>query len=668
MQLKSLLTCFVLIPYALTTNAQSINQPQGSSTSAIGIDVLTRLDLLPAVKTQILCGMFSSYDRSGGNDDGFSGKYSFIRKEGDSLVLAEMEGPGVVYRMHMPGPQDGTIEFYFDGEKTPRISMKVAEMVDGKHAPFLAPLVGTGVGGRYIYVPLTYQLSCKIVVIAPEFSFYDFNYATYPKNTVIPTFQNPPSAEWKQKVSQISKLLETSGNDISGHLVADGARIETRKVSKTVTPGQPAELFKIMKPGRIVALKLGPAKLFAGKERDLILNIYWDNDKKPAVSCPVGDFFGYSFGEPATKSLFLGTEGDMNYIYLPMPFSQSARMELVSEKSSPDPVQVQAEIEYTGDGKRADEGHLYAYWHRENPCTAGKPFTYLKTEGKGHVIGVFLQAQGNVPGGTPFFEGDDIVILDGQMTIHGTGSEDSFNGGWYDVPARWEERASFPLSGCLDYKKYISRTGGFRWMIPDTYVFNKSIDYTIEHGPEENMENTDYTSVTFFYSTVRPSADLSLPAVATRRIADPAKIVFVPGWNVPIHTSSLQNAVLEKKSEKIGNKGVRYLSMTTSGPDIFDLHHISFIFDIPAKGKYKVSAKAVLGPDQGIVQMYQHSSPIGDQADLYNEEPKVSDVIPLGTIDLNEGNNVIYFQLIGQNPKTKGLAMKLVEIMFERQL
>jgi len=654
MNLKKLSLGLMILSIVVNSNAQ------------IGPDALMRLDLLPQLRTQVHTGMFSSYDRTGGNDDGFSGKYSYLRKEGENLVIAEMEGPGAIYRMHMPGPQDGIMEFFFDGESTPRISMKITDIVDGKHSPFLAPLVGGGVGGRYSYVPLTYQHSCKVVVKAPVFCFYDINYATYPKSTIIPTFQNPPDAEWQQKIKKISSILEATGTNISEFLVPEGSKIETIKSAKSLSGGQTTEIFRTDKPGRIVGLRLGPAKSFAGKGRDIVINIYWDQDPKPAVSCPIGDLFGYSFGEPAVKSLFLGTSGEMNYIYLPMPYSQSARIELVSENPVAEKLSIQAEIDVNLTGKRPDEGHFYTYWHREDPCITGKPYTYLNTSGKGHVIGVFLQAQGKEPGGTIFFEGDDVVTLDGQMTIHGTGSEDSFNGGWYDVPARWEERASFPLSGCLDYKKYLGRTGGFRWMIPDAYVFNKSIDYTIEHGPEGNLINTDYTSVVFFYSSERPSANLSLPEVKLRKIADPDRIVFVPGWNVPIHSSPLSNGIIEKKGEKLGNGWVRFFSLKTNGPDEFGPHHVSFIFDIPAAGKYKASLKALTGPDQGIIQMFQHDSPLGEPIDLYSTEPQISTLLPLGNIEMTEGNNVVYFKLIGQNPISKGMNMRLIDIIFER--
>jgi hypothetical protein len=55
---------------------------------AVGMEELHRLDRLPAFKSSVAIGSVSSYDRSGGNDDGFSGRYSFVRKEAGYLSLA----------------------------------------------------------------------------------------------------------------------------------------------------------------------------------------------------------------------------------------------------------------------------------------------------------------------------------------------------------------------------------------------------------------------------------------------------------------------------------------------------------------------------------------------------------------------------------------------------
>ena len=48
----------------------------------IELELLKRVDKLPEYRTGSYVEQFSSYDRTGGNDDGFAGTYSFLRKEG----------------------------------------------------------------------------------------------------------------------------------------------------------------------------------------------------------------------------------------------------------------------------------------------------------------------------------------------------------------------------------------------------------------------------------------------------------------------------------------------------------------------------------------------------------------------------------------------------------
>jgi hypothetical protein len=631
-----------------------------------GVEALRRLDLLPRMKSSVSVGCVSSYDRSGGNDDGFSGKYSFLRKEPGGLVIADLKGPGIITRIHTPSPSDDIVEFFFDGELKPRLSLKWSALFDGTRPPFLPPVAAAGVGGHWSYVPLAYQKSCKIVVKAEVFNFYQINYATYPKGTIVPTYQDPPPPDFIHGLEEAGEILRASGSDISSRLVPEGARIETRTSRATLGPGQTVSLFETADPGRIVGLKIGPSAAFAGKDKDILLNIYWDGDSRPAVSCPAGDFFGYSFGEPAVRSLFLGTAGGVNYAHFPMPFERSARIELVSQRTSGPAVDVTAEVEFAAVPKAADEGRFYALWRRENPCRPGSPYTYLKTTGRGHIAGVILQAQGLETGQTSFFEGDDRAYIDGELAIPGTGSEDSFNGGWYDVPARWEERASFPLSGCLDYKKPLGRTGGFRWFVTDSYPYSKSIEFNIEHGPEGNQVETDYTSVVFFYSLERPGLDEPPPPAVSLKISDPDRIVFVPGWNVPIHTFSFKETTLAKKVAVFGETRVRHLSMRSSGEDIFGPHSLSFIFEMPSAGKYKVGLKALRGPDQAIVRLFRHDNPEGEAVDLYAGKQEASPLIPLGVLDMDQGNNVIYFVLTGKNPLSSGLGLDLVEVVFER--
>jgi hypothetical protein len=641
----------------------------GPGAAAVGVDELLRLDLLPRFKRSVEVGLVSSYDRSGGNDDGFSGKYSFVRKEPGGLVLADLEGPGAIYRIHTPTPTDDIVEFYFDGEDAPRLSLKVVELFDGTRPPFVAPVVTWGAGGYTSYLPITYGRSCKVVLKAESFQFYDLNYAVFPPGTDVPTYEEPPSAGFLAQVERAAGLMRRAGTDMSAEAAAPGAPLVSKRVGGPLAPGGRLVLYESSRPGRIVGLRLGPAAALAGEARDVLLRIYWDGAAGPAVDCPVGDFFGASFGQPAVRSLLLGTtDGDVDYCYFPMPFARSARIELVSEREAgTPPVAVEAEVVTAAAGRGADEGHFYAWWRREDPCVEGRPYTFLRTEGRGHVVGVILQAQGLESGHTGFFEGDDRVVIDGEAAVMGTGSEDSFNGGWYDVPGRWETRTSLPLSGCLDYRKPLARTGGYRLFLTDSYAFERSIDYTIEHGPEGNAVPTDYASVVFFYAAGTPTGLEPAPPLAKRRVRGLDRVVFVPGWNVPIHTMSIRNAVWTKEVSTFGKDRVRHFTMRSSGPDVFGPHHVSFICDLPEAGRYEVSVKAVVGPEQGILQVYERDRPAGRPVNMYAPERAIGGPLSLGTFDLRQGANVVYLYLVGADPMAKGKGMDLLELIFEKR-
>jgi hypothetical protein len=144
------------------------------------------------------------------------------------------------------------------------------------------------------------------------------------------------------------------------------------------------------------------------------------------------------------------------------------------------------------------------------------------------------------------------------------------------------------------------------------------------------------------------------------------RIVFVPGWNVPIHTTSLQNAVWTKASSAVGDVRVRYFSMRTSGEDVFGPHHVSFICDLPEAGPYKISVKAVLGPDQGILRIFERDRPAGTAVNLYAAERAVSGPLPLGIFEMRRGENIVYVHLVGADPRSKGMGFDLAELIFEK--
>ena len=658
---KQLLHCLflLLLPVLIQAGVEDEVVP--------GIQELYRLDWLPRFKQSVEVGSVSSYDRSGGNDDGFSGKYSSIRKEDGGLVLADLKGPGCIYRIWTPTPTDDWMAFFFDGEKTPRIRIRFRDLFTTNQPPFLHPISGSGAGGFYSYYPIAFRKSCKILMESDRVQFYQIHYALYPEKARIRTYDPEFNPEQAAHMERARGLWESAGKDISPSCVSPGEAIRIMKAREILAPGKTVELFDITQPGRIAGLRLKPADNLADKDRSILIKMTWDNQETPAVYCPVGDFFGASWGEPAIRSFLLGTIDNEDYIYFPMPFEWSARIELVSEADGGDPFEVQAELAFSASPRTTGEGIFCALWRRENPTVMGKPFTFLDFRGKGHLVGCMLQAQGLEPGSTPFFEGDDQTWIDGKLAIHGTGSEDFFNGGWYDVPDRWEERRSCPVSGCLDYKKHLGRSAGYRFMLGDAYAFRDSILHVIEHAPERNDLATDYCAVAFYYSKDHPTPISGLDPPEGRKTADFSSFKFTPGWNIPIHAFSFRNVTLEKRTETLDGEELRFFSMKAGGDDIFGPPFVAFDFDIPQSGRYQVSMEAIIGPYQGIVRMFRDESPLGAPVDLYSKIRKKGGLLHLGSLTLQKGSNTLYFKLVGKNPDAAGMGFNPVSFIFTKE-
>ncbi len=614
------------------------------------------IEHLPRLRSFVKVGSVSSYDRTGGNDDGFSGKYSFIRKEGDALVIAELQGPGVITRIWTPTPNDSPLEFFFDNEEVPRLVLPFRDIFRGNYAPFLAPLAGSGGGGFYSYVPLPFNHSCKIRLHGPKMQFFQINYGLYGPGVKVATF-DPADGALRDEIAKVQQVWNSlaAGNAPKG--------TQTYRQEQRLEAGKSATLFESAQGGRVVAIRLTPASAFAGPDRRLVLRATWDGDSKPAIQAPVGDFFGYSFGDPSARSLLFGTADDTAYAYFPMPFDRSARIEIVSERESGPPVHFTSEVISTSEARAQGEGRFYARWNRENPVPQGQPFAFVDVEGKGHLVGVALQAQGLEPGQTLFFEGDDEATIDGELSIHGTGSEDFFNGGWYDIPGRWNGRLSLPLSGALDYQKAMGRTGGYRLMLADAYAFRKSLKLTIEHGPEGNLIPADYTATSFFYLAAPPLDSPELANAARRSVSDPERLVFVPGWNEPIYAFSFENMSLRKLERKIEGLDVRMLSIEAQGEEKFGPHYIAFTVQIPKAGDYVVSVEALRGPVQGTVQLMFNNELVGNAVSFRGPSLSKADPVELGKVPLKVGENQLFFRLQGEAGKSDTFQVDLIRIV-----
>jgi hypothetical protein len=465
------------------------------------IDELYRLDLLPRLQPGETCKMFSSYDRTGGNDDGFSGKYSILRKENGNAVLAEMQGPGCIQRMHFPHSEYGVpgllgrkgehIRIYLDGETKPALDVPLEDIFYGKLEAFPRPLADVALGGHYCYVPIPYKKSCKVVVDGTYVRFVQIGYRTFPSDKGIVTYHYPPSDVQKKAMAKAVKAWTSCGDvPTDAHLESAGSFVLKGGDSFDLkTPNGPTMV-------RALCLKLNPEQVQnAGSAR---LQITWDGAKSPAVDVPLDYFYCQAKKSIPFRSLLVGNKDGVWYNFMPMPYSKSAKIAIKASKPLEAAYMV---LNAPLDDTSGDLGYLHAVYHESLPTKTGVYHPYLVRQGRGRFIGVYLATDGHDKSNLPIWlEGDEQFTCDGELRIHGTGTEDGFNCGWYAVPGRLNGPGATPLSGFPVYRKEGGRdlACAFRWYLTDPVPYEKSIEGLLEHGGVNDV-NANYRSAAFFY-------------------------------------------------------------------------------------------------------------------------------------------------------------------------
>lgn len=590
------------------------------------VELLKRADLMPAYRTAQYVEQISSYDTTGNNNDGFNGTYSYIRKEGDNLVLADLKGAGVIERIWTPTPTEDSLSFFFDGEKEARLKIKFSDLFSGKVYPFVKPMSGNEVGGFYTYFPIPYEKSCKIVFHGKHIRFHQIQYRNL-DGLKVESYTKEGAQELKSMICDVNTLWNNINPNVEQYSMGNSSNVKSKEKSFILNPGDEVDFFEMNTGGRIVGFEIKAGSAFEGDYKDIILKSSWDNEPFDAIHSPVADFFGYAYGKPAMRSIVMGRRSDVNYCYIPAPFDKSAKMSLyyaTRENVSQLPTRVDVKV-YYNEVKRdvKKEGKLYTTWRRENPVKNGEFYRFASLKGKGHYVGTVNISQGLIPEMTIFFEGDDSTHVDGKMRLHGTGSEDYFNGGWYAILDCWDRGVSLPIHGALDYNLPFSRTGGYRFYMSDKIVYEEEIYMGIEHGPSKNEYPVDYTSVAFYYSDVLPTEKMMIPTEELREIYHPTEFQFYPDL--------LDIIVGNNVSVSRGN-GLKMKAIKDTGTIQVKLT------DIP-EGKYEVLLSYYKRANGADFSIWQRQNIISDWSSSYNEKEEFINKKKIGEITLTSQTN-----------------------------
>lgn len=612
------------------------------------VNLLKDISQLPKYRSHQLVEQISSYDRTGGNDDGFDGTYSYIRKEDGKLVIADLKGPGVVNRIWTPTPTDDLISFYFDGEEAPRLQIKFSDLFSGKVFPFVKPISGNEIGGYYCYVPIPYEKSLKIVFHGEKILFHQIQHRNMP-GTKVKSWTGDFSPDDRALLDEVSQLWSNISPTARQFASGSSADVQVEEKVFTIQPGEEVPFFDMQRGGRIVGFDIDAGSAFEGKHKDIILAATWDNEKVEAVYSPVADFFGYAYGNAAMRSMLMGRYNSKNYCYLPMPFDKSANMKLIYKKRTDvaqSPISVNVKVYYNNTARdKQNEGKLYTVWRREKPET-GKYYEFLDFKGKGHYVGTIHQAQGLQAGMTLFFEGDDITNIDGKMRLHGTGSEDYYNGGWYALLDRWDRGISLPIHGSLDYSLPMARTGGYRFFLADKMPFENEIYHAMEHGPEGNEFPVDYISVAFFYASNPLQARLD-PSDALRVVYEPKEHVYFP---------ALMDVTMGGGMQVLFDRGLRMIT---------EHHHMARVMlnDVP-EGRYKLAISYWVKPDGAEFAVWQRQNQLTDWRSTFAKQEGLAERMDMGEIVITKQTNSVTFQVRKQSER--GNQFELDRIFLQR--
>lgn len=485
-------------------------RPQGSSGagdpgSATG-EGLNALARLPVLDGSAHDAGASSHDPNGENGD--SGNYLYQDAQG--YVLMEAEGPGVIDRVWVTGSlfngksssakSFGNLEFFFDGETTPRIDLPADTFFSGSSGPFLAPLCGNGgesSGGFYCDVRMPFAQSVRVVSTGDP-AYYNIGYETYPAGTSVQTF-DPTAAQTLQTAEAEAALARRVGSNPeilpSGPTVIGGAALP---------PGGTHVISDISHAGTISAIKVSIDPHDDEALHDVWLQARWDGSSELAVDAPLADLFlsGAGSRSPALGLLagFIPA-ANTGYLYFPMPFARSAQIDLVNNGASPVNAfwQVQqSPMSYSGLGSSVGEFH--ATYAHQDPTQNGYDYVMLDQPGQGKVVGMSYTEEGPLNGiETLFMEGNEHVYFDGSQTpsINGTGTEDFFDGGYYYA------HGPFTLfdHGATDVETaspILGQTSQYRLLLQDPWNFRNGIVLGIQHGAGDGLPTSNH-SVVFWY-------------------------------------------------------------------------------------------------------------------------------------------------------------------------
>lgn len=524
----------VLLGGALAPHLPAVEPP----VVPVGLDAYRQWERWPYQRIGVRAYLRSTYDRSGRNEHADASHFLYQLADDDNVTL-DVAGPGILTFARYNHWHGSPWRYVVDGSEhiiaessTATPDRPVAGSTFLPAELFPAPLAltwSTTKGADLIWTPIAFERSFRM---GYSRTCYGTGYYIYHQWTPGTPLSQPLRA-WDGRTPPAQDVLDLLGRAGSDLLPAPGSD-RAKKLNLDERHGELNVPANGIAP--VVTLKRAPAMLRAlefsvprahaiafGRAR---LRITWDERAAPSIDAPVALFFGAGTlynrddREFLVKAFPVHIRFDADRVHLacffPMPFFQSARIELVGPGAAAIP-DVRWRVRHAPFSDPPEHvGYFHATYRDHAAPKPGADLVLLDTrdaEGSRDWSGSFV--------GTSFIfsdraflktlEGDPRFFFDDSLTpqAQGTGTEEWAGGGDY-----WGgENMTLPLAGHPVGAKDAASAqcdedkieSAYRFLLADLMPFGRNARIQLEHGGG-NQSDEHYQTVAYWYG--RPGASL----------------------------------------------------------------------------------------------------------------------------------------------------------------
>lgn len=420
-------------------------------------------------------------------------------------VVADVTGPGRLARLAYTSTsllldsldERTNLLLYLDDSTTPALRAPMRQALAGTAGRFFQPPFAAAVSTNLAwYYPVDFAQRLVVAIENPspaDLIYFQIGYVT--SETPLAAPAGDPAA------AAVATL-----NDRNWLQALD------QPVAITLPPGETVTLER-QGPAVLSQLRITLASNRVADLATVRLRVFWDEYKKPAVNAPLDYIYGTFFAVPPLAGLVLGaTAAEQNTtlaMRLPMPYRHVARFEFANSGT----MAIEFAVDLPQGVQMPSEpwGYLHAVTN-ETAAPASTPGHHVANfTGRGRLMGTCLHMLGRAMADTSllnsslnFLEGDELIQVDGEPRLFGTGTEDYFNSSFYfqDAPFATpfaQAWAVVPPPNDVVYTG-LGQVSACRWhVLGDSIDFAENLNFDLEIGPGQPRLLERYRSTAWAY-------------------------------------------------------------------------------------------------------------------------------------------------------------------------